>query len=320
LETELRDVRQNHFSARTPSTKTKWRERDAALRAKISELLKVDGFQRETTEKLANWNPYDQNASAVFFDPEWMFGIREGFDIVIGNPPYLNVELVSITDKTYYASAYRTFYKRFDVFGLFFELGLTRLVQKGTVAFIVPQQIFNNLSYKKLRDLFLSNKWLHEVLYLGDKIFESVNNDVCVLFLWKPGVERIRLVNALDFDNRTITEVPTDHFEKFSNVISFSDDSSGPGIFDKLFDSKHERIRERFFTFQGIVTGNNAVFLPTDDQIKTAKIEKQLLHPVLLGRDFEKWFIRNTGRLVLYVNGDIDLKQFSNAEKWLLPN
>ena len=54
----------------------------------------------------------------------------------------------------------------------------------------------------------LSNKCLHEVLYLGDKIFKSANNDACVLLLWKPAVERIKLVNALDFDNRTTTEVP----------------------------------------------------------------------------------------------------------------
>src|SRR3990172_924933 len=91
-EMDLKDVRNNHFSARTPSTKAKWRDRDAALRAEISELLKADGFPRDVTEKLANWNLYDQNASADFFDPEWMFGMLQGFDVVIGNPPYVRQE------------------------------------------------------------------------------------------------------------------------------------------------------------------------------------------------------------------------------------
>ena len=246
-----------------------------------------------------------------------VFHRKGGFDVVIGNPPYLNVELVASTDKEYFARAYKTFYKRFDVFGLFFELGLISLVKSGTVAFIVPQQIANNLSYKKLRDLMLTNKWLHEVLYLGDKIFESANNDVCVLFLWKPSVECIRLVNALDFENRTTVEVATDYFQKFNNVISFSADALADGIFEKLFDAKHERVRERFDVFQGIVTGNNTAFLPEPSDIRSARIEKGLLHPVLHGRDFERWVIRSTERRILYVNGETDIKSFPYAERWL---
>ena len=41
---------------------------------------------------LADWNPYDQNASSPFFDAEWMFGIDDGFNIVIGNPPYVRAD------------------------------------------------------------------------------------------------------------------------------------------------------------------------------------------------------------------------------------
>ena len=87
-EKELAEVRRKHFTARTPRTKAKYRDQDDKIRAEISELLKRDGFPSETTEKIAYWNPYDQNATADFFDPEWMFGIKNGFHVVIGNPPY----------------------------------------------------------------------------------------------------------------------------------------------------------------------------------------------------------------------------------------
>ena len=301
----LEDIKKKYFDETD-------HDRKAALKAQIDE--RIQRLLAASEKSLGYQVKFDFNLYfSEVFDTR-----RGGFDIVIGNPPYLNVELVSPADKDYYASTYRTFYKRFDVFGLFFELGLTRLVRNGTVSFIVPQQIFNNLSYKKLRDLMLSNNWLHEVLYLGDKIFESANNDVCVLFLWKPGVERIRLVNALDFDNRTTLEVTTDYFEKFNNVISFSADSSADSLFEKLFDSKKEKIRDRFDVFQGIVTGNNTAFLPTDADIRSARIEKVLLHPVLHGRDFEKWLIRSTDRRILYVTGATDIKAFPNAEEWLM--
>ncbi|MBK8847514.1 MAG: hypothetical protein IPO27_13615 [Bacteroidetes bacterium] len=42
----------------------------------------------KVAEQIASFDPYDQNTSAPWFDPEWMFGLTTGFDIVIGNPPY----------------------------------------------------------------------------------------------------------------------------------------------------------------------------------------------------------------------------------------
>ncbi len=87
-ERNLAQVRREHFSARTSEKKHKCRERDRALRANIAALLNKDGWGGATAAQLASWDPYNQNASAGFFDPEWMFGIVNGFDIVIGNPPY----------------------------------------------------------------------------------------------------------------------------------------------------------------------------------------------------------------------------------------
>jgi len=300
---ELEEIKKKYFDATEHSQK-------AALKNQIDTKIQI---LLDASEKSLGYRV--QFDFQLYFSE--VFHKQNGFDIVIGNPPYLNVELVSKTDKEYYAATYRTFYKRFDVFGLFFELGLVRLIQDGTVAFIVPQQIFNNLSYKKLRELILANQWLHEVLYLGDEIFNEASNDVCVLFLKKPSVEKIRLVNALDFNRRIIAEVPTNHFEKFSNVISFSDDSAAPGLFDKLYDAKHLRIREQFDVFQGIVTGNNEAFILTQEQAKATGIERELLKPILHGRDFERWTIRSAERLILYVDGDTKLSKFPNAEKWL---
>ena len=44
--------------------------------------------------QLAAWDPYDQNTFAPFFDSEWMFGWGKGFDVVIGNPPYVRQEKI----------------------------------------------------------------------------------------------------------------------------------------------------------------------------------------------------------------------------------
>jgi methylase of polypeptide subunit release factors len=52
----------------------------------------AEDYGNETARLLADWDPYDQNTSSSFFDKEWMFGITDGFDIVIGNPPYIKVQ------------------------------------------------------------------------------------------------------------------------------------------------------------------------------------------------------------------------------------
>ncbi len=183
-EAELRQVRERHFTARTPATKAKCRELDAKLRAEISALLRADGFPRETTEKLANWNPYDQNASADFFDPEWMFGIREGFDIVIGNPPYVllqNVNLAPAVLRHYQTRFYAAQYK-VDMYHLFIERGIDLLGAHGVISYITPNTFLKNKHTNRLRELIVSQTLVRDVLLFYVRVFEdpSVDNLIFV--------------------------------------------------------------------------------------------------------------------------------------------
>ena len=86
LQRDLEGVRHAHFKAQKWAKKKELREQDAALRKQLAEELKGTVMDAGAAELLASWNPYDQNASANFFDSRWMFGIDEGFDIIIGNP------------------------------------------------------------------------------------------------------------------------------------------------------------------------------------------------------------------------------------------
>ncbi len=83
---ELTQIRHKHFLASTSKQKKECRDEDKKLREKLANLLDRNGdFAPEDAHQLANWNPYDQNASSKFFDTEWMFGLTPNISIQKNN-------------------------------------------------------------------------------------------------------------------------------------------------------------------------------------------------------------------------------------------
>ena len=146
LETKLKKVRSKLFSAKSKETKLKYREEDKVLRNQIAEELEKSGWKSDTAQKLAGWDPYDQNASSSFFDPEWMFDIKDGFDVVIGNPPYVSTRTKDFNRELlpYYKLNYRTATGQFDLYNLFIEKSEIILNGLGTLCFIVPKRLLSN--------------------------------------------------------------------------------------------------------------------------------------------------------------------------------
>ena len=89
LEDRLRRVRERHFNARARTDKLALAQEDGELRGALAVELESHGFAHDSAQALAEWDLYNQNSRADWFDPEWMFGVIGGFDIVVGNPPYV---------------------------------------------------------------------------------------------------------------------------------------------------------------------------------------------------------------------------------------
>lgn len=242
-----------------------------------------------------------------------------GFDIVIGNPPYVNVEGISVEDKKIYKDTFTCFEKRADLFSLFLEMALTKLASaSAVVTYIIPSIIHSNLSYKKLRNLFLDNKWLSEVCYTGGKVFHAPTVDTTILRFCKRGNKKIILKNAVDFENQQVSSVPSGYFSLFQNLISISDQKTND-LMGKLFNHDFPRLDENFSVFQGIVTGNNPAFIfDSESDALSNGIDKELLHPLCHGRDIERYAVRSRERRILYVDSSINLSTYPNTEKWLL--
>ncbi|MCF6177782.1 MAG: Eco57I restriction-modification methylase domain-containing protein [Geopsychrobacter sp.] len=168
LEKELKQIRHNLFNAKTPKTKNKYRLRDKELREQIAAELEVSGWSSASARQLSQWDPYDQNASSPFFDAEWMYGISDGFDVVIGNPPYISVEKFSGTkQQEVWKKIYTTYAARGDVYCFFYERGAQLLRPGGHLCYITSNKWMRAGYGEKLRALLSSAVDTKAVLDFG---------------------------------------------------------------------------------------------------------------------------------------------------------
>lgn len=173
LEKDLKKVRQRLFSAKTPSLKRTLREQDKAIREQMSELLE-EKYGSATAQQLASWDPYDQNTSSDFFDKEWMFDVSEGFDIVIGNPPYVVEKKLPKEVKKYFEKHYQSALYQINLYLLFMEKAFSLSKNGGISSYIIPNTWLVNKTVSEFRKYLITNFTLIEIADLTKfKVFDA---------------------------------------------------------------------------------------------------------------------------------------------------
>jgi hypothetical protein len=151
---------------------------------KLREELKQAGFGQTSSALIAEWDPDQQNSSAGFFDPEWMFLEKRGFDLVIGNPPYMRLQGLSSHDITYYREHFVSAKGSFDIYAIFVERCMKLLAMNGQLVFILPHKLFQATFAISLRQLLTDRKSLREVVRFGaEQVFDEATTYTCLLFL-----------------------------------------------------------------------------------------------------------------------------------------
>jgi hypothetical protein len=230
-EEELRHVRERHFLARTPATKRKCREEDAQLRGEIAHLLKNDGWDIATARKLAAWDPYDQNASADFFDPEWMFGVNDGFDMTLGNPPYVRADSgeqhLSLRKAIEASGQYDTLWEKWDLYIPFIEKGYKVLKSGGVTTMIVSDVYCHSKYAQKSQSWFLNNSRILRLDFLSRlQIFDAAVHNIVYFFQKADGASNVpeRWLHQTEFGN--ITVLPSDEQTKLTYRAFFPEDTA----------------------------------------------------------------------------------------------
>ena len=304
-EKELEDVRRRHFTARTPRTKAKYRALDAQIRADISELLQGEGFPHETTEKIAHWDPYDQNTSADFFDPEWMFNVRDGYDVVIGNPPYIQLQSEGgRLGRLYEPCNFDTFTRTGDIYCLFYEKASQLSKNGGHVCFITSNKWMRASYGKKLRNYFISHTQPIQLLDMGEGVFDATVNTNILLFqnsAPSAGLTFTATTIGSDFDTHTGDIA---QYLKDNGVTMELPPGDEPwAILSPAKLALKRKIEEigrplkdwDINIYRGIITGCNEAFVvdreTRDGLIAEHPSSAEVLKPFLRGRDVKRWQI-----------------------------
>ena len=123
---------------------------------------------------------------------------QNGFDAVIGNPPYGVV--YEEDQKRYFTSNYKTVEGRYDNFELFIEKGLTLLSEDGLLSFIIPSPFLTNLFSRKLRQHIVTNYSLKEIDSFSMPVFEDPTVHTCIIIidLIKRSQNKIAIKNQIN--------------------------------------------------------------------------------------------------------------------------
>ncbi len=117
--------------------------------------------------------------------------MREGgFDVVIGNPPWVQSKFMDEATKVYYGGNYQVAQRQYDLFSIFIEKGLALLRPDGILGFIVPDRFLVNADYEPLRRFLLENSWIRQITLTGEGVFADVEMPSAILVVQNRKVSR----------------------------------------------------------------------------------------------------------------------------------
>ena len=205
----------------------------------------INGFEA-AVKQITEWDPYNQNSVSPFFDPEWMFCLKEKFDIVIGNPPYISTKGISEKDKKRYE---QEFGFSDDTYNLFTFKGLFLCKSNGSLTYITPKTYWTTQTKRNMRELLLSNK----INYIFDTAnpFEAAMVDTCIIQVSKTLMPQTHCVKFLDGTNDlthpiVLPLVPQNVFLNTLNCVIFKPTQLNMRIYE-LYGEKVKELYEKWW-------------------------------------------------------------------------
>lgn len=256
--------------------------------------------------------PFDWDAFKVAITPKRQETVT-GFDVVLGNPPYVRQELFSDA-KPYLQSAYEVYHGVADLYAYFFELGIKLLKPEGRLGYISSSTFFKTGSGENLRRFLMQNVALETVVDFGDlQIFEGVTTYPAILTMCKRAPSTDHALTMLTL-KKTLPEDLAKEFVECASTMSQThlEESAWRLESDQLVALRHKIItgkptlKEVYGSpLYGIKTGLNEAFVidrATRDQLVEAEPHaSEVIKPFLEGKDLHKWRVEGRDLWLIFI-------------------
>ena len=213
-----------------------------------------------------------------------------GFDVIIGNPPYVNVFNLPPDDVDYYSQVYKTFKNKYDLYGFFLERGIELLCNGGILGFITSRTWLTIDSFSKLREFMLKNGRIEQVILMPSKTFQDATVETAILIFIK------------DNDLKRISDNEISILEYDENQQAFSDKGKIPQkifldspsyLFNLTWDTGKDEIYTKLdqvsFSLGDILSFSLGVKTADNERFVLTKKKSKVDLPVIRGRDIYRY-------------------------------
>ena len=229
---------------------------------------------------------------------------KGGFDVVIGNPPYIRAQSLKSyaqEESTYYESVYQSAVGNYDIYVLFIEKSFWLLNQYGRLSYILPNKFLVAGFGKGIRQFAIENKAIESIVHFGSEmVFHDASAYTCILTISHQNktinfkaLKPIELFEEFIYDSIAYTELSSDNWtlgnRKIINII-------------KKMNEQPLQVKNKFEKiFQGLKTGSDNIFIMqgkvidgifhgySDSLKKYVTIESKLIQPLLKGDDIDRY-------------------------------
>ncbi|MBO4319871.1 MAG: N-6 DNA methylase [Treponema sp.] len=323
---QLRDAIDGFYIPSDHIAKAKIRKQ---IREKVIQLLKDRQLPPATIKKLESIDLHSN--SDFFLWHTWFSDVfnrpdKNGFDIVIGNPPYgasLSEEN-KITFKTLYSDVHM---RTPESFCYFISLAFKLIRKEGIASFITPNNLFYQNENQKTRELLMFSNTLLRAINLGDNAFENADVPTGIFISKKINQTSSYKIHYSDYREKnietidwvsSIIKLDTEKQRKIPGfVLGMS--SEGISLFDKIKSNGDllDPLLEEMAC--GISTGGNKIFCIDKKEAQKHRLEKKHLYKVLNGYEMDKYVIKSDNKIIIYTTRDFDIENNPNIETYLLP-